>query len=127
MNDPRWFKLLLRAIGILLLGLSLPAVGSLVPYLTSQLDSNIYGAPQPSSARMWASVAVYVTGVLGQALLGLYLLTGAPHLMRYCVRQVYSRCPGCDYDLAGVQGGCPECGLGRPQSGVADARAHDNP
>jgi hypothetical protein len=116
LNDPRWFKLLLRAIGVLLMGLSLPSLGSLGPYVVNLFEPDAFGTPQKLPVRGWVAACAYIAGVFGQALLGIYLLSGAPRLMRYCVRQVYSRCPGCDYDLSGVQGGCPECGVGKPPS-----------
>jgi len=114
MNDPRWFKLLVRGIGILLIGISVPYIGSQLSYLAYMFY------PSAGDRQAWPLEVISLVFILAQLLFGIYLLAGAPRLVRYCIRQVGYRCPGCDYDTRGLKGKCPECGLDLPSG-------HENP
>lgn len=106
MRDYRWFKILVRAMGLLLLGMSVPYLASAADYLVGSISS-----PNTAYSRTYVERAVtYGAGATGQALLGLYMLSGAPRFVRYCIDQAEKRCIRCDYDLTGLTGACPECG-----------------
>jgi hypothetical protein len=127
MNTFIWFLLLIRAIGILLIGLSLPAAISLIGWF-GQL---------PSAAGALDSYILYVAAqVLAhfvQLFFGLYLLIGGNRVIRYCARDVMrplERCIVCGYDLRGLTiSNCPECGidLERPSAPLAAADSPDLP
>ena len=114
MKDPVWFKLLVRGIGILLVAQSVPPIFSAIGAATILFKE---GWTNPGQ-NYWVSITAHGAGGLVQGVFGLYLLVGAPRLVRYCIRQVGTRCPGCDYDIRGLKGTCPECGLAiaTPQS-----------
>ncbi|MEX2218497.1 MAG: hypothetical protein WD749_07010 [Phycisphaerales bacterium] len=108
MSDYAWFKLVVRAIGLLLLGMALPSliwqVGTIVALaFDSQLTQF-----QPMYFIQW------VPGVLGtaaQLAFGLYLLLGAERLIARCLRDVRGHCACCGYDLSSLTADkCPECG-----------------
>lgn len=110
MSDYGWFKLLVRAVGILLLGLSLPmALWSVGDMLVRMFDPAYGGAPLASV------VGLYLPGLAGylaQAGIGLYLLCGSERLIAWCIAGVKGRCAECGYDITAVPGGvCPECGV----------------
>jgi hypothetical protein len=110
MKDYRWFKIMVRAFGLLLVGMSIPYLTSAIEYAFTVFGSGAMG----SASMFWPRVAAYAVGALGQLLLGLYMLSGAPKFVRYCVDQADKRCIRCDYDLTGLAGTCPECGLSIP-------------
>jgi hypothetical protein len=122
MNDPRWFRLMVRGIGILTLALALPRVGDIArllgtlaqgpsawtmytPYITTGSGGTSWWNPYVFS------LLVAMLADLSQIALGAYLLFGAPRLVQFCIRQVGGRCPACDYDIRGLKGACPECGV----------------
>ena len=107
MSDPRWFKLLVRAIGLVLIGIAIPSITMALSYIPEMHDPNFGYNVQYA---LWSLIGPGMGGLL-QLALGGYLFFGAPRLVKYCVRQVHTRCPGCDYDVRGLQGACPECGL----------------
>jgi hypothetical protein len=117
MTDPRWFKLLLRGIGLLLLGLAIPSLPTIATYFAALIEQRRQGFGSLDISL--AMAVVNAVGVFGQTAFAVYLVTGGGALARYCVRQSFTRCAGCDYDLQGVTGQCPECGLPVPQATTA--------
>ena len=112
MSDPRWFKLLVRAIGVLVIALAVPHLGQTIATGAMLLDLRQSAGGGPFYDQMYVPMLLVQTvSVLFQLGLGVYLLRGAPALTRFCIRQVGRRCPACDYDLQGLAGKCPECGL----------------
>jgi hypothetical protein len=107
-SNPRWFKLAVRAIGLLLLGFAIPAVFNLISYASNFRTSIGF---EPDKLAAWITAVAYAIGVIAQTTFSLYLLFGAPALVRYCIEQVATRCIQCDYDIRGLTGKCPECGL----------------
>ncbi len=108
MIDYSWFRLLVRAIGILLIGLSLPhALMSTVHVIDTLLTGNWsqYG---------WSGYFGWVGSIVGlllQAGFGFYLLSGGGRLVERCLRGVYGWCPHCGYDVRTIPAAnCPECG-----------------
>src|SRR5262245_33853347 len=120
MNDARWFKLLVRAIGLFVLAQSIERLDGVLRLLISLIGNGPRGygatfAPSNGFERWLSAIAIqdyiYIATGLAQVAFGLYMLFGAPRLARYCVRQVRARCALCDYDIRGLKGACPECGL----------------
>jgi len=116
-TDYSWFRLLLRATGVLLIGLSLPT-------LLSQMIQVVAMWWAPAAAPYttpWAYAVrytiPYVAGYLAQAAFGFYLLFGAERLIARCLRGVRGHCSNCGYDITAVtMDACPECGVEIPQS-----------
>jgi hypothetical protein len=116
MTEYAWFKLLVRGIGILLLGLSIPSLVTQVWWIITHLVSD---SPR-SLLEILSSVLGGLAYSLVQAAIGTYLLIGAEGLIRHCLRGLSDRCLGCGYPLAGLNAAaCPECGLSltRPVQG----------
>ena len=113
MNDSHWFKLLVRGIGVLLIGLAIPSVIAL--FGTAAMVANAANLTGNPSMDQWVWVLSGILGTLAQLGFGVNLLFGAPRLVRYCLRQVNSRCGACDYDVRGLRGVCPECGATIPE------------
>lgn len=108
--DVTWFRLAVRAIGILVFALGLPAVFAHVASVATWLRE---GMPWGGEMLVW-----YVLPLLGpvaQLALGFYLIVGARPLIRYCTRGALGMCPACNYDVRQVPGPtCPECGVPLP-------------
>lgn len=104
-----WFRLLIRALGVLFIGLSVPAIVSLAGGLASSLTSTNAAALGSSEWTMY-----YVGTGLGYGLeagFGIYLLFFGEGLIRKCIADTLGRCAVCQYDLHGQTGDtCPECG-----------------
>lgn len=111
MSDHAWFRLVVRAIGVLLLGLS-------VPMLVWDIGALIVQLGNSGGADAGATMLYHVPTMAGygaQAAIGLYLLMGGDALVRYCLKGVRGRCSGCGYDItATTTGRCPECGMAVP-------------
>jgi hypothetical protein len=127
MTDPKWFRLVIRAVGVLTIAISIPHVGGAIASLAMMLQAGPGGwrsylsSSGAGGGESWWNpftfgVAASVLAAAGQLGLGLYLLCGASRLVRYCVREVSGRCAGCDYEVRGLKGKCPECGLEIPEA-----------
>jgi hypothetical protein len=107
-----WFRLLVRGIGVLLIGLGVPAIVSVVINLINYFLSN----ESLTRGSFWLSPmfvsAAYGAASLAQSLVGVYLLFGANRLIAFCMRDVLDHCTACGYDLRRVGApNCPECGV----------------
>lgn len=102
-----WFKLIMRLIGVLLIGLSLPtAAGAVASLIYGFVNGANYLEP---GALIWLFSLLPALAQLG---IGLYLLFGSKWLMERCLRGIDSTCPNCAYDLTGATGNtCSECGF----------------
>jgi len=114
MLDYAWFRLLVRAIGVVLIGLGLPAVVSMLLNIANYLltDRSIMWG----WTSFWQSPAVglfvHVIASLTQLAAGAYLLFGGKRLIAFCIRDVLDHCAACGYDLRRVGApNCPECGI----------------
>jgi hypothetical protein len=81
MSDRTWFRLLLRVVGVLLLGLSMPVVIDRVVSLVGSLASR---QPVPGSEFTWRWM-LWLAGPLAQLALAGYLIIGPSRLERICM------------------------------------------
>ena len=109
MKHKTWFRLVIKAIGVLLIGVSLPeAYTSLlqIGYAVTEQGA-IMTAPYPTWWTICAPLAPFV-----QFAFGVYLLCGAPWLVNKVIPSNRPYCPECGYDLTRFSGDrCPECGV----------------
>jgi hypothetical protein len=105
-----WFKLLVRLVGLLLIGLSLPSV---LWQIGRILASTISASPTRTSSSMsyelWSGVP-YLLGYGVQLGLGIYLLRGGEWVIRKILAEIHGRCSVCGFDIQNTKGStCPEC------------------
>lgn len=110
MSEFAWFKLLVRLVGILLLGLSVPMLLWHVGSFAAQM---IPSSPMRTSGSMEYALYSTVPGLLGygaQATFGWYLLVRGDWVIRKVLAEIHGRCAVCGFDLTGVKAtSCPEC------------------
>ncbi len=112
MTDFTWFRLVIRAIGVLLVGLAFP---SAVNHLASLIQLVAASSSVDIGHYLFAMIAEFA-GVLLMLGFGLYLLIGGSALIRYCTRDVTGLCPSCGYDVRNLDADrCPECGASIPR------------
>ena len=126
MKHKTWFRLVLKAIGVLMLCLAVPDLlghVSQVSYFTSY--DNPYGTGgQLPDLLLW-NLPEYVAVTI-QTLAGIYLLLGGKWLVDKIIPSNRPYCMNCGYPLSGGHGAqCPECGVtlpgGETPSGSDDA------
>jgi hypothetical protein len=116
MSEVVWAKLLLRAVGLLLIGLSGPnIVGTIGMAISSWDQFSTWNAEH---------VGGYIVSSLGtvmQFAFGVYLLVGGLFVTRLCLRGLDHYCLSCGYDVSTISSAvCPECGATLPvRKGVA--------
>jgi hypothetical protein len=116
MKHKTWFRLVVKAIGILLFGLGLRDVADLVIGMLYYWDS------ASSTASTWQIVLSTLPQVL-QALLGVYLFFGGDWIVNKVIPSNRPYCPECGYDLSHNLGTkCVECGIILP-SDLYDGRS----
>jgi hypothetical protein len=81
LSDRAWFRLLLRAEGVLLLGLSLPMVIDRIMSMVGMLAS---GRQMPGAEFTWRWM-LWLAGPLVQLALAGYLIVGPSRLERICM------------------------------------------
>lgn len=103
-----WFRLSIRAIGILLIGLSLPHVLLTIYDLVARSMNEAYRSGQPY---WYIYELVLILSYASQGIFGVYLLFFAEGLIRKCIADSLGRCAVCQFDLQRVSGNtCPSCG-----------------
>ncbi len=124
MNEFAWCRPLLRVVGVLLLGLSLPTLIDYVFRVVERMaTSQRFGVPFGPGELGW--FLIYLLGAGSQCALGLYLLFKGRRVLRWVLHGVDTCCTRCGYQLAGTVGGrCPECGL---EQHVANIEASQPP
>lgn len=110
MSDHAWFRLLVRALGVLFLGLAAP---QLLRLLTSVFMFEV-SRKGGTAGTEWDVLLNSLPTLLGygaQVAIGYYLLFRGQVLVEYCIRDLRGRCAACGYDLIAITGpDCPECG-----------------
>lgn len=106
MNEIVWAKLLLRVVGILLIGLGAPRVLDMAAAI---FQMAVFG-----QGIRFEFASVYIASLLGavvQTGFGVFVLAGGPFLMGLLLRGIGKQCLRCGYDISAVPSGpCPECG-----------------
>lgn len=108
MNDIRWFRLSVVAIGLFFVvigGTNAFYYLAAFVYYTVAPSTDMYG--YPASSYIWSALP----GAL-QGCLGLVLILKSPAISRYFASRTIGRCPACNYDVSGLSEStaCPECG-----------------
>ena len=114
MKHKTWFRLVLKAIGVLLIGFSLqgviPAIAAVVMYLLEWSEMSV-----SSNEFMWWNFPYYIAGFV-QFGLGIYLFFGGKWIVNKAIPSNRSYCPECGYQIANAHGAnCPECGVALPR------------
>ena len=111
MKQFAWFVLAIKAIGVLLIGMSLSRLLLPLQWIGVLLDGEIgnYGGVGQNIAYFTMSL-----GPLVQFVFGLYLLLGGRRIINRCIRMVDGHCIVCGYDVRGLDAKvCPECGTAK--------------
>lgn len=111
MKHKTWFRLVIKAVGLLLVGLSLPQLVA----ATAQTAFSIIAARQPgttvASPHWWWWFVTTGAKPLLQLLMGLYLLFGGKWIVDKIIPSNRPYCPECGYDVSRTATPqCPECG-----------------
>ncbi len=110
MSEFAWFKLLIRAVGVLLLGLAAPRLLQVL----ATVFFDVLGSTPTAQRGTWDPLLRNLPALIGYGLqtgIGFYLLAEGRMLIELCLRGISGRCTACGYDLATVAGTkCPECG-----------------
>ena len=110
MKQFTWFVLTIKAIGVLLIGMSLSSLLYPLQWIGMFFDdqTGAYGGVGRIIAYFIVSL-----GPLAQFVFGLYLLLGGRRIISRCIRMVDGHCIVCGYDVRGLDAKvCPECGTG---------------
>ena len=132
-----WFRLVLKAIGVLLIGFGIPEVlrntigimdllakNGGWTFITPYGSSTAFGpgTPSPYWLLFWQALPD-----LAQIALGLYLLLGGKWLLNKIIPSNRPYCHECGYDLSKNQSAnCPECGVELPSSADAISAGSDS-
>jgi hypothetical protein len=112
MSDFAWFKLMVRLVGILLIGLGLPMV---LWHIGRLLAASVPSSPTHTSSSLQYELYSVGPGLLAygsQLLMGLYLLLKGDWVIQKVLAQINGRCAVCGYDLSGIKGSsCPQCNI----------------
>lgn len=120
MRHKTWFRLVIKAIGILLVGFSIPQVITvpveLIVAYVSDGDWTLYSPYTLGSSDIsileWLFTTASALGPILQFTFGLYLLFGGKWLVNKVIPSSRPYCAECGYDLSKSNAAkCPECGV----------------
>ena len=115
MKHKTLFRLALKAIGILLLGFSVPQLvemAALAVWLSS--ERSLSGRAGWTGYEWLYSLGQPIGGTV-QVAFALYLLFGGKWIVDRCIPSNRAYCPECGYDLSSSGGDrCVECGVALP-------------
>jgi hypothetical protein len=124
MKHKTWFRLVIKAIGVLLVGLSVPnLISSIVAIIDAVIGAQSwtfytpYSTTGVSPGDLVMGAVLQILPASAQTCFGLYLLLGGKWLVNKCIPSNRPYCPECGYDLSNASGDkCPECGIALPQT-----------
>ena len=136
MKHKTWFRLVLQAIGVLLVGFCIPTLlQTTIGFLDLLIAdggwtfispygvySNVRnpGDPSPYWTQFW-----YAFPYVAQFAFGLYLMCGGKWLLNKIIPSNRPYCPECGYDLTkNKTAKCPECGVALTSSANAQSNEH---
>lgn len=103
MKHKTWFRLVIKAIGVLLVGLGLEGVLRSLVFV-------VLAAPWTNTT--WNDWGWPFVSLL-QPVIGVYLFLRGEWIVNLAIPSNRPYCPECGYDLARNEGAkCPECGVG---------------
>ncbi len=124
MKHKTWFRLVLQAVGVLLVGFGAPdLIADIGGYIVwqYQIAGTVRGGamgPVPD----WLGFLVQFLPPALQTAFGIYLMTGASWLLNKIIPSNRPYCPECGYELAHHSSPkCPECGVALPDRAEAGA------
>lgn len=115
MKHKTWFRLALKLIGVLLIGLSIPDAWSVIYYtIRTSVEQGGFGNMTPGFSPLF-DMWIPVIGVLLQLVFGLYLFFAGQRIVDIVIPSNRPYCPNCGYDLSKSGGEhCTECGVRLP-------------
>lgn len=128
MGSNAWFPLAIRAIGVFFL--ITPAtrlVDTVGWFITMQLDEQARAAYGGRYSNFASSIPMFIAFGVHLAI-AIYLLLGAPAIVRWCLREAARRCPCCDQLLPETPApSCPACGCSIPPQAPQPSAAQNPP
>ncbi|MCH7721708.1 MAG: hypothetical protein IH988_12095 [Planctomycetes bacterium] len=118
MKHKTWFRLVIKAIGVLLIGLSLPELATFFGLFNAMSTAKPFGGTgfAGRSGWMWMVYLAPYSGSIVQLAIGVYLLFGGKWIVNLCIPSNRPYCPECGYDLSKTtSANCPECGVKLPR------------
>ncbi len=117
MKHKTWFRLVIKAIGVLLIGFSFPYIVVAIYEITSawsQYRSMSFSGATADWFDYFILPLLSSAGTLLMLGFGLYLFFGGEWVVNRCIPSNRPYCPECGYDLSKSEEGerCPECGVG---------------
>jgi len=118
MKHKTWFRLVIKAIGVLLSALAMPSfVRETIMILDAAFGGALSGGALPYSmvpGHLLLSWSLQILPTLTQLGVGIYLVVGGAWIVNKCIPSNRPYCPECGYDLshhAASASNCPECGV----------------
>lgn len=121
MKHKTWFRLVLKAIGILIIAEALPNAFQGVAWIVQVWMQTPRSARGLLASPTWPMFLASPVGAAVQLLLGAYLLLGANWFVNLVIPSNRPYCPECGYDVSfSRRGSCPECGATLPHPASTD-------
>lgn len=120
MKHKTWFRLVVKAIGILVFCLGLAEFCGLVLHLAGVVFTD--AIPSVGLPDLLYQFGYAFGRAVGGMVIGAFLLSSADLVTDRIIPSNRPYCPACGYEIAGVKtGDCPECGVALPDNVRADA------
>ena len=119
MRHRTWFRMVLKAIGVLLIGFGAPDLIHWVLNYTAWMYYETGWMAGSPNMPDWLSFFLQIAGSVVQIIIGIFLILGAQWLVTKLLPSGDPFCEQCGYDLSGSKSvHCPECGATVPRHGA---------